>query len=285
MTLQTAVFAQGTHGARPAAASANNGYYYFETDTGILFQSTGSVWQALAPSMIAVNPSGLTGATTASRYAGATASGSPVSGTFLAGDYVIDLTGSIWICTAGGSPGTWAMAGAGQGRALIGSEQTPSGVGTVTWSSIPATYKKLIIEFAIRTDQATVTGNAKIQFNADGTVGNYRKASAGVYGSNQSAFETANDNNILQGIVPGSSSPANSFAVGIIEIPQYANANILKGALLKVEALADVSSILQQHKSAGLTWNNVAAINQIDLILGSSGNYVANSVLRLYGEN
>lgn len=55
--------------------------------------------------------SGLTGATAASRYAGATASGAPASGTFMAGDFVIDQTGKVWICTAGGTPGTWAAAG------------------------------------------------------------------------------------------------------------------------------------------------------------------------------
>lgn len=55
---------------------------------------------------------GLAGATAASRYAGATASGSPISGTFATGDFVIDQSGKIWICTAAGSPGTWAAAGA-----------------------------------------------------------------------------------------------------------------------------------------------------------------------------
>lgn len=52
-------------------------------------------------------PSGLTGATAASRYVGATASGAPASGTFAVGDYVIDQSGQIWVCTAAGSPGTW----------------------------------------------------------------------------------------------------------------------------------------------------------------------------------
>jgi len=45
------------------------------------------------------------------RFVGAIASGTaPVSGTFLTGDVIIVLTGSIIICTAGGSPGTWAVA-------------------------------------------------------------------------------------------------------------------------------------------------------------------------------
>jgi hypothetical protein len=41
-------FAEGTHSGRPAAATDNTGYYYWETDTYQLFQSDGSAWQPLA---------------------------------------------------------------------------------------------------------------------------------------------------------------------------------------------------------------------------------------------
>ena len=56
-------------------------------------------------------PVGLAGATAASRYVGGTASGHPTSGTFAIGDYIIDQTGSVWICTTAGTPGTWAQGG------------------------------------------------------------------------------------------------------------------------------------------------------------------------------
>lgn len=54
---------------------------------------------------------GLTGATAASRYVGATASGAPGSGTFAVGDFVIDQTGVVYVCTVAGTPGTWLQAG------------------------------------------------------------------------------------------------------------------------------------------------------------------------------
>lgn len=59
----------------------------------------------------AVAVTGVTGATAYSRYAGATASGAPASGTFALGDFVIDQTGKVFICTAAGTPGTWAQSG------------------------------------------------------------------------------------------------------------------------------------------------------------------------------
>lgn len=53
---------------------------------------------------------GLTGATAASRYIGGIGTGAPTSGPFLLGDFGIDQTGKIWICTVAGTPGTWTQA-------------------------------------------------------------------------------------------------------------------------------------------------------------------------------
>ena len=50
---------------------------------------------------------GMAGATAGTRYVGGTVAGAPTIGSFLVGDYVVDQTGSIWICTILGSPGTW----------------------------------------------------------------------------------------------------------------------------------------------------------------------------------
>lgn len=73
---------------------------------------SGSISMSNTVTGTAIIASGLTGATSASRYAGATASGAPASGTFATGDYVVAQNGAIWVCTAGGSPGTWVQIGA-----------------------------------------------------------------------------------------------------------------------------------------------------------------------------
>lgn len=69
---------------------------------------------------------GLTGATAATRYVGATATGAPASGTFLVGDFCIDQTGKVYICTAAGSPGTWAQVG-GSSSAGASNAARPTG--------------------------------------------------------------------------------------------------------------------------------------------------------------
>lgn len=69
-------------------------------------------------------PSGLTGAVAVSRYVGATASGAPVSGTFAIGDFIVDRTGTMWLCTAAGSPGTWTSLVNTTGAQTIGGAKT-----------------------------------------------------------------------------------------------------------------------------------------------------------------
>ena len=59
----------------------------------------------------AIGATGLPGATAASRHAGATTSGAPTTGTFAVGDYVVDQTGAMYVCTVSGTPGTWQIVG------------------------------------------------------------------------------------------------------------------------------------------------------------------------------
>jgi hypothetical protein len=51
---------------------------------------------------------GLTGAIQPSRYVGATGTGTPGSGTFQVGDFIVIQTGGLAVCTVAGTPGTWA---------------------------------------------------------------------------------------------------------------------------------------------------------------------------------
>lgn len=65
----------------------------------------------LVNNVVPVVSGGLTGAVAATRWVGATASGAPSSGTFVVGDFIIDQTGHMFVCTVLGSPGTWVNVG------------------------------------------------------------------------------------------------------------------------------------------------------------------------------
>jgi hypothetical protein len=64
---------------------------------------------------------GLPGAPQGLRIRGATTAGAPTTGTWKARDVIEDGTGTLWLCTAAGTPGTW------QALSVQGSE-APGGV-------------------------------------------------------------------------------------------------------------------------------------------------------------
>jgi len=96
---------------------------------------------------------GIAGATAPTRYVGGTTGGAPITGTFAKGDFVVDQTGSIYICTNAGTPGTWTLPGT--------AAQTSAGTSFTTI-------------FASGTNQGTATpittGGAQVQ-GANGTNG------------------------------------------------------------------------------------------------------------------
>lgn len=75
-------------------------------------------------------PIGITGASAGSRYVGGTASGAPASGTFAVGDFAVDQSGTIWICTVAGSPGTWVGLDSLALTQTVTGQKTFTGTGT-----------------------------------------------------------------------------------------------------------------------------------------------------------
>jgi len=100
---------------------------------------------------------GPTGATAATRYAGGTASGSPGSGTFNKGDFVIAQDGNVWICTVAGSPGTWAN--------IVGSGGPPSGA---AGGVLAGTYPNPDLNTSVAGNGLGIAANI-LAVNVDGT--------------------------------------------------------------------------------------------------------------------
>jgi hypothetical protein len=122
-----------------------------------------------------LSASGASGATALSRWVGATSSGAPSSGTFALGDFVIDQTGKVWICTAAGTPGTWANAGASAGVSSFNSRTgaiTPtSGDYTVAQVTGAAgtTATQTLTNKRVTPRNVTVTQSATPTINTDNT--------------------------------------------------------------------------------------------------------------------
>lgn len=164
------------------------------------------------------------------------------------------------------------------GRVLI-AEVLPTGTTITIASSIAGTYKKLTLEFAVRSTNASADVDGYLQFNNDTTAGNYNYIN---YRSN--SFGVSNDfaasYTFARQSIPGASATANYFCVGKIDIIQYANTTFYKTANIQYMTY---DNAFQQQASGGLNWANTNAINRIDMAL-SAGNFVAGSVIRLYGD-
>ena len=96
--------------------------------------------------------SGLAGAAAASRYAGATSSGAPASGAFLLGDWTIDQTGAIHVCSVAGTVGSGAVftrVGGVAVTAVTFAESTASPNDTVYVDSITATGSTTNVDLAL----------------------------------------------------------------------------------------------------------------------------------------
>lgn len=184
------------------------------------------------------------------------------------------VTGSTTAGGGGGSPSG--------GRTLI-AESTPSGTSTTTISSsISGDYKKLTLEYAMRSTQAAANVGVSIFFNNDTTATNYRRTMHGAYGAGTSF--AAGDNSSVFVEASAASSPAGSFSVGVIDIPQYANTAFNKHALCRGSHRRDDSSVFLVQENTVVEWESTSAITRVDITL-DAGNFVNGSVFRLYGEN
>lgn len=236
--------------------------------------STGSVTlstpQAIAtsssPTFATVTAGGITGAVAASRYAGATASGAPASGTFLLGDFVIDQTGKVWVCTTAGSPGTWTQVGGSGSGGLtsLGSSVLGSSATTISVSGIAGTKTHLKIIALIEMSAGAAIG---MQFNGD-TASNYSSGNASEFSS---AWHTADPATAAFLNLAGAGT---SFELLEMTVPAYTGAT-RKPGFWKFSGGWLIGSG---------SWSGTAAITQVTLMVQSGGaTYQTGSGLWVYG--
>ena len=148
--------------------------------------------------------------------------------------------------------------------------------GTITFSSIPATYTHLQIRFIGRATTATST--IRVQFNSD-TGSNY--ANHMLYGEGSAVYAA---NNFTQTYMKfyglaNSGLSADIVSAHIVDVLDYTNTN--KNKVYRTLGGFDANGSGEQGLFSGL-WMSTSAITSIDLIT-NSGSWTSSSSFALYG--
>lgn len=150
--------------------------------------------------------------------------------------------------------------------------------GEIQFTSIPSTYRDLILVCTPRTSLAAATEPVRLRFNSDATNGNYARVSMSGSGSGSGDSYTDAPGEIIVDVAATASySGANTFAVFRAEIFDYAQGNKHKSVL----TYSEVTSTQVRRQAA--RWASTAAIHTITLTPYFGGNFVSGSVFSLYG--
>lgn len=154
--------------------------------------------------------------------------------------------------------------------------------GSVTFSSIPNTFRHLRLEWQARGDTAAVNTALQLQVNGD-TSASYDRQSTQIVGTVVSASEAQGLTAMLLGLLAAASASANTPGTGTIDIPNYAGTVFVKHALTQTVAQAGVGSgALTARFDLGSYRATTSAINALKLF-PAAGNFVAGSTFTLYG--
>lgn len=155
----------------------------------------------------------------------------------------------------------------------IATNTLSSATGTVTFSSIPATYTDLVLVMNLK--GSTTNLYPVLQFNSDtGTT----YSQTGIYGTGTAAGSqrTSGSNQIY--ITSNATMSNTDFNFNsIVHLQNYSNATTYKTVLSRSNNAAN-----EVDSNVGL-WRSTAAINIIDIKCLSTGTFSVGSTFTLYG--
>jgi hypothetical protein len=142
-------------------------------------------------------------------------------------------------------------------------------VGSVTFSSIPATYTDIIL---IVSSSASVASYISLQYNGD-TATNYSVTLLRGNGTAASSTRYASTNEIYVSVASINNTDINNT---IVQFQNYSNTTTFKTNISRAN-----NAGLSTDASVGL-WRNTAAINSIK-VLNTGANFAVGSTFTLYG--
>ena len=176
--------------------------------------------------------------------------------------------------------GTGAAAGGGTSYESIATTTVGSGgTSTITFSSIPGTYKHLQIRMIGRSSRSANDGYAVVRFNSD-TGSNYSYHSLAGNGTAASAGGSGSVNYPTLLYFPAASRSANIFGVAVLDLLDYQNTN--KNKTIRVLDGYDSNGAGWIELGSG-AWYNTNAITSITITEFNGQNFAQYSHAALYG--
>jgi hypothetical protein len=153
---------------------------------------------------------------------------------------------------------------------------------SVTFSSIPSTYKHLQIRLIGKNNRAATDDATYMYYNGDNSSGLYSLHYLAGDGATASAGGLANRNEMYILYVTSANATANYFGGAIIDILDYADTNKYKTMRQIGGEMYNSSANGSIAMSSGL-WRNTNAINSITLFGGSTIAFSQYTRVALYG--
>jgi hypothetical protein len=148
--------------------------------------------------------------------------------------------------------------------------------GTITFSSIPSTYKHLQIRMFAASTNGTVA-DAYIRFNNDSTATYFCHQMRGGGSGTAQGFSYTTQNQMV--ITSNTGQSSTGFSAAVCDVLDYQNTN--KNKTIRSLNGYDLNGSGEAIFWSG-AWNSTAAITRIDITL-SGGTFYANSHFALYG--
>jgi hypothetical protein len=156
-----------------------------------------------------------------------------------------------------------------------------AGASTISFTSIPSTYKHLQIRVMARGTSGSVTDNWYLQLNSD-TAANYSQHFVYGNGSTTGASGSANLSSVNMGLLPSNGNLANAFGLSIVDILDYASTTKYK----TMRALSGYDNNGSDGYSFlySSNWRSTSAISSIQITpVSGSGSFAQYSQFALYG--
>ena len=178
---------------------------------------------------------------------------------------------------------TNAATGDGGGGAyeLIQSQVLASTTTSITFASIPQTYKHFQVRYAARGSRAAATDFLGIYFNADTATNYWYHYLSGNGSAVSETYIVGAEANIRLGDIPAANNDANVFGSGVIDVANYASTSIYKTTKALNGYLGQNGGTSNIGLRSGF-WLNTAAVTSATFVALNAG-FLSGSRFSLYG--